>query len=147
MNNAGKGIDSWLPEIIAARVARKSWREIVSLLAVQGIKTNVSGVYQYFQRARKKQIALDRELRPFRQIAQISPLVASAAGIPVTGEMEEQEERRTAILRRVEANRAAAAAVDPEEQARQVKIESVIANLPHIKILSENKTNKISDEK
>ena len=61
--------------------------------------------------------------------------------------MEEQEERRTAILRRVEANRAAAAAVDPEEQARQVKIESVIANLPHIKILSENKTNKISDEK
>ena len=62
-------LDSCLAEIVAARAARKSWREIVALLSECGIKTNVSGVYQYFHRARKKQVALDRELRPFGQHA------------------------------------------------------------------------------
>ena len=75
-------LDSCLPEIVAARAARKSWREIVALLSERGIKTNVSGVYQYFHRARKKQVALDRELRPFGQHA--SPLFVQPTPSMVT---------------------------------------------------------------
>lgn len=138
--------------ILAERMKGRNFTDIARKISeAHGTKVTPNALANFWHRYTVRMQKIRDELRPFRQIAQISPLVSAAAVssaiTPVTDQLQDQGERRGAILRRVAASRAASVAIDPEEEARQEKIEAAIANLPHNRILSENKTNKTSDEK
>ena len=141
--------EKYLPEIIAARAAGKSWRQVVAMLAELGLPSNVSAVYEFFQGARRKRARITRELKPFAVAPALPQATASAERSEKSPQAaqsaEDPEKRRAAILERMAAR--APAGGSPEEEARAAKIEATIANLPHNRIQRENQKTRTSDEK
>ena len=58
-------LNEHLPAIVDGRKKRKSWRMIQAELKKSGVKINLSALYLFFQRAKIRQIKINKEVRPF----------------------------------------------------------------------------------